>query len=240
VNINSLSFKDLNRKKFPGSLDPSEIYSFICLLKKNNIDLVIESGRQYGYSTYFIGKYCNINNIKFYSIDVCFNKNINLKSIKTLSRIKVKYIDGNFFFVIKKILDRFRYKKIALLVDGPKGTRAFCFCYSHLINYNNLKLVFFDNFLDQSNNLFKNFLFKKKNYFGDLKYSLKIRKELIFINSKHRIKAVINDNDFAFFLKNDLNLSYFSLFFCNLNIFYYLIKEKISKVKKKFKFLTNY
>jgi len=146
MKLNSLGFQELNRKKFPGSLDPSEIYSIIYLLKKNKINLVIESGRQYGYSTYIIGKYCNINNIKFYSIDAGWNKNIDLKSKRTLSRIKVKYVLGNFFFVIKKILDSHRYEKIALIVDGPKGTRAFCYCYSLLINYNNLKFILFDNF----------------------------------------------------------------------------------------------
>jgi len=227
-----LRFEDLNRKRFPGSLDPSEIYSFLHLVEKNKINVVIESGRQYGYSTYFISKFCKKKNIDFISIDVNIDKKINLYSKKFLSRNNIKYIDGDFFDVIQKILDSYKYKKIALLVDGPKGLFAFCYCYNLLINFKNLKFVFFDNFKKHSNNLFKNLLFKKKNNFQDLKYSLRIRKKLIFINNKCRIKSVINDNDFTFVFKHDLNLSYSSIIFVNLNIFYYFLRyKKLVKLK---------
>lgn len=236
MKINFLSFQDLNRKKFPGSMDPSEVYSFIYLLKKNKIDLVIESGRQYGYSTYFIGKYCNINNIKFYSIDSNTDKKITFLSKKTLSKIKIKYVVSNFFFVIRKILDTYKYKKIALLVDGPKGLFAFCYCYSLLINYKNLKFVFFDNFLKSSNNFFKFLLFKKINNFRDLRYPLNIRNKLIYFNNKNRIhnSTKNKDNDFSFIFKYDLNLSYFSLFFSQLIIIYSFLRLKRSRITRSY------
>lgn len=79
---NIFNFREQNRKRFPGSLDPSEIYSFIELLKKNKITTVIESGRQYGYSTYFITKFCNKNNIKFISVDLNLDKKVVLSSKK--------------------------------------------------------------------------------------------------------------------------------------------------------------
>jgi hypothetical protein len=232
MKINFLRFEDLNRKKFPGSMDPSEIYSFIYLLKKKKINLVIESGRQYGYSTYFIGKYCNINNINFCSIDLNIDKKITFLSKKNLSKIKINYVESNFFFVIKEILDINKYKKIALLVDGPKGLFAYCYCYSLLINYKNLKFVFFDNFIDYSKNLFKFSLFKKINNFHDLKFPLNIRNKLIYFNNKNRIKNSIKDNDFCFISKYDLNLNY--LFFCRLIIVYNFIKLKLSRIIKSY------
>jgi hypothetical protein len=232
MKINSLRFEDLNRKKFPGSMDPSEIYSFIYLLNKKKIDLVIESGRQYGYSTYFIGKYSNINNIKFYSIDLNIDKKITFLSKKNLSKIKINYVEGNFFFVIRKILDIYKYKKIALLVDGPKGLFAYCYCYSLLINYKNLKFVFFDNFIDYSNNLLKFSLFKKINNFHDLRFPLNIRNKLIYFNNKNRIKNSTKDNDFSFISKYDLNLNYF--FFCLLIVIYYFMKLKLSRIIKSY------
>lgn len=236
MKTNFINFQDLNRKKFPGSMYPSEVYSFIYLLNKNKIDLVIESGRQYGYSTYFIGKYCNLNNIKFYSIDLNIDKKIVFLSKKTLSKIKIEYVDGNFFFVIKEILYTNKYKKIALLVDGPKGLFTFCYCYSLLINYKNLKFVFFDNFLKHSNNFFKFCLFKKINNFHDLRYPLNIRNKLIYINNKNRIhnSTKNTDNDFSFIFKYDLNLSYFSLFFSQLIIFYIFLKLEISRIIKSY------
>ena len=173
-------FKDLKRKRFPGSLDPSEIYSFIHLIKKNKIDVVIESGRQYGYSTYFIGKFCEKNNVEFVSIDWNTDKKISLFSKKILSKINIKYINGNFYFVIKKILDGYKYKKVALLVDGPKGLIAHSFCYNLFFYYKNLKYVFFDNTLKNSSSRFDFFLFKKINSFQDLGFSSNILKKLNF------------------------------------------------------------
>jgi len=227
-----LRFKDLNRKKFPGSLDPSEIYSFLHLVEKNKINVVIESGRQYGYSTYFISKYYNINNIKFYSIDLNIDKKITFLSKKTLSKNKILYVVGNFFFVIRGILDTNKYKKIALLVDGPKGLLAFCYCYSLLINYKNLKFVFFDNFLKHSNNFFKSLLFKKINNFRDLRYSLNIRNKLIYFNNKNRIhnSTKNKDNDFSFIFKYDLNLNYFSFIFSQLIIIYSFLRLKSYRI----------
>ncbi len=147
MKIESLRFQDLKRKRFQGILDPSEIYSFLNLVEKNKIDVVIESGRQYGYSTYFIGKFCEKNNIEFLSIDFNVDKKVSLFSKKILSKIKIKYIDGNFVFVIKKILKIYKRKKIALLVDGPKGLIAHSLSYSLFFCCKSLKFVFFDNIL---------------------------------------------------------------------------------------------
>jgi hypothetical protein len=234
MKIDFLRFQDLKRKKFPGSLDPSEIYSFIYLIKKNKIEVVIESGRQYGYSTYFIGKFCEKNNIDFISIDLNIEKKISLHSKKILSKVNIKYVDGNFFFVIKKILDRYKHKKIALLVDGPKGLIAHSYCYNLFFYCKNLKFVFFDNILKRSTNLFDFILFKKINNFHDLRFLLKIRNKLILFNNKDRISDAVNDNDFGFIFRDDLNLSIFSIFFCKLFVFIYYLRLKTVSIIKNF------
>jgi hypothetical protein len=234
MKIDFLRFQDLRRKRFPGSLDPSEIYSFIYLIKKNKIDVVIESGRQYGYSTYFIGKFCEKNNIDFISIDLNIEKKICLQSKKILSKINIKYVDGNFFFVIKKILDKYKYKKIALLVDGPKGLIAHSYCYNLFFYFKNLKFVFFDNILKSSTNLFDFFLFKKINNFQDLRFPLNTRNKLIFFNNKDRISDALKDNDFGFIFRDDLNLNIFSIFFSKLFVLIYYVRLKAASIIKNF------
>jgi hypothetical protein len=239
MKIDFCQFKDLRRKRFPGSLDPSEVYSFIYLIKKNKIEVVIESGRQYGYSTYFIGKFCKKNNIDFVSIDFNLDKKICRQSKKILSKINIKYVDGNFFFFIKKILDRYKHKKIALLVDGPKGLSAHSYCYNLLLYLKNLKFVFFDNILKTSTNLFEGFLFKKLNNFQDLRFPLNIRNKLIFQNNKDRIKDTSKDNDFGFIFRRDLNLSIFSIFFCKLFVFFYFLRLEANSIRKFFLIRSN-
>jgi hypothetical protein len=234
MKIESLRFQDLKRKRFPGSLDPSEIYSFLNLVEKNKIDVVIESGRQYGYSTYFIGKFCEKNNIEFLSIDFNVDKKVSLFSKKILSKIKIKYIDGNFVFVIKKILKIYKRKKIALLVDGPKGLIAHSLSYSLFFCCKSLKFVFFDNILKSSSNPFDFLLFKKINNFHDLKFSLDIKKKLNYFNNKGRIKSFLNDNDFGFVFSRDLNLSIFSIFFSKLIILFYYLRLKAVSIIKNF------
>jgi hypothetical protein len=234
MKIESLRFQDLERKRFPGSLDPSEIYSFLNLVEKNKIEVVIESGRQYGYSTYFIGKFCEKNNIEFLSIDFNVDKKVSLFSKKILSKIKIKYIDGNFVFVIKKILKIYKRKKIALLVDGPKGLIAHSLSYSLFFCCKSLKFVFFDNILKSSSNPFDFLLFKKINNFHDLKFSLDIKKKLNYFNNKSRIKSFLNDNDFGFVFSHDLNLSIFSIFFSKLIILFYYLRLKAVSIIKNF------
>lgn len=122
------------------------------------------------------------------------------------------YIKGNFFFVIKKILNKYKSKKIALLVDGPKGLFAHSYCYNLIYNYKNLKLVFFDNILKNKFNIFIFLLFKRINCFEDLKLSSEIKKKLIFFNNKNRSNRTSDDNDFGFLYAEDLRLNYFSFF----------------------------
>jgi hypothetical protein len=62
-------FNTIDKKKFPGSMSPIEILIFIFLCVENKIEVIIESGRQYGYSTFFISLFCKKNKIKFISID---------------------------------------------------------------------------------------------------------------------------------------------------------------------------
>ena len=230
--LSQIYFNKINRRNFPGSMDPSEIFSFIYLLKKNKINLVIESGRQYGYSTYFLASYCQKNNIKFISIDLGINKKADKYSRKILNKIPVEFNYGNFFFVIEKLLDRSGTKNIAMLIDGPKGVNAYAFCYKLLKKYN-IKFVFFDNvFLHPKSLKFYNFIFKKVHTFKDLNFSSSIKIILNKLNIEHKPKiAVKRINDFGFVTLKDYDNSNFSFFFRNSVLLYYEATRTFTKVK---------
>jgi len=92
-NLNYLiaPFHAKDRKKFLGSMSPMEILVFIFLCITKKIEVVIESGRQYGYSTFFISLFCKKNKIKFISIDNESDAIINSFSRRLLKINKVIY-----------------------------------------------------------------------------------------------------------------------------------------------------
>jgi hypothetical protein len=220
--LSQIYFDKINRINFPGSMDPSEIFSFIYLLKKNKINLVIESGRQYGYSTYFLSSYCQKNNIKFISIDLGINKKADLYSHKILNKIPVEFNYGNFFFVIEKIIRSLRNKNIAMLIDGPKGVNAYTFCYKLLKMYN-IKFILFDNVLHPKSLKFYNLIFKKLRTFKDLNFPSSIKIILNKLNIKHNLKIAGKPiNDFGFITLKD----YYNGFFVFLEmVFFYIMKQ---------------
>lgn len=227
-----MRFNKINRNNFPGSMDPSEIFSFIYLLKKNKINLVIESGRQYGYSTYFLASYCQKNNIKFISIDLGIDKKADQYSQKILYKLSVEFIYANFFFVIEKLLDRSKKKKIAMLIDGPKGVNAYTFCYKLLKKYN-IKFCFFDNVFSDSKSLnFNNFIFKKIYSFEHLNFSTEIKIILNKLNIMHKPKNPVKRiNDFGFVNLKSYNNSNFGICFINTVYLYFELRRTYAKFR---------
>jgi hypothetical protein len=146
-NLNYLiaQFHAKDRKKFPGSMSPMEILVFIFLCITKKIDVVIESGRQYGYSTFFISLFCKKNKIKFISIDNESDATINSFSRRLLKNNKVIYKKNDFYKSIDNIIYKVKDKRVALLIDGPKGIRTHIKSFFLGKKFNNLIFCFFDN-----------------------------------------------------------------------------------------------
>jgi len=204
------------RKKFQGSMDPTEVLGFLFLLKKKKITTFVESGRQYGYSTLFLSKFANLEKYHFISIDIPANEKIKKFCLKYNSNSKyVSLLEGNFYYKIRDILKS--NKKIAILIDGPKGLPVYIFSYILFNNYKNLEFIFFDNFIYSS---LLNIFFKKEYNIKNLKNLLRkdiiINKKFLEIEKKQLLKnnSLSYDytnrkiNDFAYICKRDVKKSY--------------------------------
>ena len=204
------------RKKFQGSMDPTEVLGFLFLLKKKKITTFVESSRQYGYSTLFLSKFANLEKYHFISIDIPANEKIKKFCLKYNSNSKyVSLLEGNFYYKIRDILKS--NKKIAILIDGPKGLPVYIFSYILFNNYKNLEFIFFDNFIYSS---LLNIFFKKEYNIKNLKNLLRkdiiINKKFLEIEKKQLLKnnSLSYDytnrkiNDFAYICKRDVKKSY--------------------------------
>jgi hypothetical protein len=212
-------FLKTERKKFQGSMDPSEVLGFLFLLKTKKITAFVESGRQYGYSTLFLSKFANLEKYHFTSIDIPANEKIKKFCLKYNSNSKyVSLLEGDFYYKIKDILKS--NKKIAIIVDGPKGLPVYIFSYILFNNYKNLEFIFFDNFIYSS---LLNIFFKKEYNIKNLKNLLRkdiiFNKEFLEIEKRQSLKNNLLSydftnrkiNDFAYICKEDVKKSYFRI-----------------------------
>jgi hypothetical protein len=212
-------FLKTERKKFDGSMDPTEVLGFLFLLKTKKITNFVESGRQYGYSTLFLSKFANLEKYHFTSIDIPANEKIKKFCLKYNSNSKyVSLLEGDFYYKIRDILKS--NKKIAILVDGPKGLPIYIFSYILFNNYKNLEFIFFDNFIYSS---LLNIFFKKEYNIKNLKNLLRkdiiFNKEFLEIEKRQSLKnnPLSYDftnrkiNDFAYICKEDVKKSYFRI-----------------------------
>jgi hypothetical protein len=245
MNITSLNylirqFYLKNRKKFPGSMSPMEILIFIFLCITNKIEVVIESGRQYGYSTFFISLFCKKNKIKFISIDNESDTKSNNFSRKLLKNNKVIYKKNDFYKSIDNIIYRVRDKKIALLIDGPKGTYTYIKSFFLAKKFNNLIFSFFDNMPNSDLSLKKMFMYSKVFCFNKI-YMKKNLNRAVSINNfqikdlkKNKIynkfKTLFfndkSDTDFVYVFSKDRKNSVL----CYLIIFFFIFKNIFGKV----------
>jgi hypothetical protein len=244
INYLITQFDKLDKKKFPGSMSHIEILIFIFLCIANKIEVVVESGRQYGYSTFFISLFCKKNKIKFVSIDYETNLTINNFSRKILKNNKVIYKKNNFYTSINNIFDEFKEKKLALLVDGPKGTGAHIKTFFLAKKFNNFIFCFFDNMPNSNLSAKKLFMystiycFNKIYNINNLKNSSennfqaqKFSKNIIF---KKLISIPFNrkeDFEFAYVFAKDIKKSTIVY----VRIFFFIIMNKLVRIFLKIK-----
>ena len=237
-------FNTIDRKKFPGSMSPIEILIFIFLCVENKIEVIIESGRQYGYSTFFLSLFCKKNKIKFISIDSESDSKINNFSRKLLKNNRVIYKKNDFYKSIDHILDANKKKRAALLIDGPKGMRTHIKSFFLAKKFNNLIFCFFDNMPNSHLSAtalfmyFKVFCFHKIYIKNDLKKIISVNNFQIKDFKKNKIfNKFINvffnkkdDIDFTYVFAKDIKKS----ILCSVRIFFFIFQNILCRFFNKF------
>ena len=128
-------FENINKIQYQkDGIFPSEMIMFLSQCKKHNIDLIIESGIKYGYSTDVLLKYtdCSLHSIDINLLDITKRKYENNR--------RIKLYEGNSKQIVNNIIENNPSKKIACLIDGPKGVNA-CYIGRNALVYKNVKFV---------------------------------------------------------------------------------------------------
>lgn len=114
---------------------PSELIMFLILCKfVFKVDVIIESGVKYGYSTQFLTNFFEGN---IYSIDKNLIPSTKLKFEKNKN---VHIVEGDSYTEIENILKNIGSNiRVACLIDGPKGIHAINLC-KKLITHKNILL----------------------------------------------------------------------------------------------------
>ena len=157
------------------------IIFYLALNKFFKTDVILESGVGPGHSTKYINIYCSLYGTKSYSVD--FNTNylnqrvVNLKKLKKNS----KFIEGDGYFELLKLVKKYKNKNITLLLDGPKGMRGLSLIYTCMLLNKNIKFALIDDVIKKS----KTFNSLKKNKFAINIYDL-MKKDSIFNKNKEK------------------------------------------------------
>lgn len=118
---------------------PTEAFAFMSYCKAMKVDTIIESGTAFGQSCYLFAKYLDIevhtvDNISHYGHTA---QNIAKERCKDLP---VYFYEGDSTILIPNLLERFKNNKVAIFIDGPKGSIAKKF-RTHLFNYQNVYIA---------------------------------------------------------------------------------------------------
>jgi len=108
---------------FDRGILPTEAFAFISYCKALNVDMVIESGTAYGQSCYLYAKYLNIpvhtiDNVSHYG-----NQAQNTAQTRCID-LPVTFHIGDSNILLPQLIEQFKNKRIAVFIDGPKGSAA--------------------------------------------------------------------------------------------------------------------
>jgi hypothetical protein len=103
----------------------SEMLAIISVIKESGAEVIIESGRCRGQSTFTLAKAFENKDILIVSIEWIRDENADFAEnrLKGFKNLELLYGDAN--ILIPEIIERFKEKKIAILFDGPKGADAY-------------------------------------------------------------------------------------------------------------------
>lgn len=107
----------------------SEMLAICAVCDQLDIEVIIDSGRARGQSTYTLAEYFRDTHIKIISIDwkgsTYFNEEDDVFAKERLARFQnVDILYGNSSRVIPKLIGDLAGKRVAVLLDGPKGQEA--------------------------------------------------------------------------------------------------------------------
>lgn len=124
-----------------GAILPSEMVFFLSRCEEMDIQCVIESGRQDGYSTRLLGEFARRQGIEIYSVDT---ENDRIRADNCRKRLveyrELHLLKGNGLSVLGRLLEGISDSPTAVLVDGPKGFLAMSLLFASA-GYRQVKLV---------------------------------------------------------------------------------------------------
>jgi len=117
-----------------GAILPREMVYFLARCEVNDIDVVIESGRQDGYSTKILGEFIKDKpNMKVFSIDWEDDAERARRCRERLSKYeRLSLLKGDANRLFPELLRQNQGRRVALIVDGPKGFWALSLIFASL------------------------------------------------------------------------------------------------------------
>jgi len=103
----------------------SEMLAVISTAKELKADVIIESGRCRGQSTYALAKAFENDNVRIVSIEWMRDENADFaeERLKDFKNLELLYGDSH--TLVPEIVEHFKDKRIVILFDGPKGADAY-------------------------------------------------------------------------------------------------------------------
>lgn len=143
-----------------GYIDRGSLHSenlLMCALSKAvEADVIMESGRFKGQSTYCLGKFFESEALPVESIDLDrlrASQTLNLslaevdsihryaeERLHTLANVKIHY--GNSFKVLPSLLKNYQSQRVTIFLDGPKEDVAINLSFQCLVHYPNIAIIF--------------------------------------------------------------------------------------------------
>ena len=119
----------------PGAMLPSEIWWLYKKIIESRAEVLIECGRQDGYSTKLLAELLSTHGLRIYSIDFDEDK-ARLKKIKaSLVKYDVECVSGDIHVRVPEILAKTSGKRVAILQDGPKGWEGMATLLAAVVSY---------------------------------------------------------------------------------------------------------
>lgn len=121
----------------------SEMLAAIAVMKELNVDVVIESGRCRGQSTYVLSQAFENSDVVIESMELLRDENADFaeERLKECNNIVLHYGDAN--IVAKEIVSKHKGKRIGVIFDGPKGEEAFKIFSELTLETNDIVVGFF-------------------------------------------------------------------------------------------------
>jgi hypothetical protein len=102
----------------------SEMLAVCGVCEALGAEVIIESGRYRGQSTQLIARYFADQPVEFFSIEAVRNDNAHFAEAQLRSFQKLHLLYGDSRKMIPRLVKKFIAKKVAILIDGPKGQAA--------------------------------------------------------------------------------------------------------------------